>query len=272
VVTQTAFSEISVFEYLGSFGATLQARVFCSPYWQDHCCREVDTPEGRRVRISRDAYPPGGKGATAMRRCGICGKWAPHAVVDIACTDCQVESDERAFEQRLSQIEQGATKGLSDTLRRYWWRRPFVPERRGNGADADYRKSAKQMKSGAADIEDEDPAPVMEIATFHEESTPGGRHWQADLLEIPERPSPRLNSKVLAGLIRGHLQWVARDTPRRAVGCSVIVLPEDEESLMEEIAYLEGKGRIMPRARRQNTVNPRIPYREESSRTEGVCS
>jgi hypothetical protein len=33
--------------------------------------------------------------------------------------------------------------------------------------------------------------------------------------------------------------------------------------LTEEIAYHETTGRIMPRARRQNTVNPRIRYRKK---------
>lgn len=103
-----------------------------------------------------------------------------------------------------------------------------------------------------------DAPPVMEVRTFYEEGTPGGRHWQADLLEIPKRTTPQLNSEVLAALIRRHLEWVVRDTPRRAVGCSVVLLPEDEAKLTEEIAYHEATGRIMPRARRQNTVNPRI--------------
>ncbi len=260
-MTRSAFREISVFEYIGGFAATLQAKVFCSPYWQDCCCEEVDTADGRKVRISHEAYPPGGKRATAMRRCGTCGKWAPHAVAYSACTDCQVESDEGAFEQHLGQIERGGTKGLADTLRYLWWRRPFVPERREDDANVDEKKKkAKQAKGDVAGVDDEDAPPVMEITTFREEGTPGGRHWMANLLEIPDRPAPQLNSEVLAALIRRHLEWVAQDAPRRAVGCSVVLLPEDEGKLMEEIAYHEATGRIMPRARRQNTVNPRIPY------------
>jgi hypothetical protein len=84
-----------------------------------------------------------------------------------------------------------------------------------------------------------------------------------DLLEVPERQAPRLNSEVLAALIRSHLEWVARGTPRRAVGGSIVLLPEDAAKLAEEIAYHETTGRIMPRARRQNTVNPHIPYRKK---------
>ena len=263
MMAQAATREVSVFEYEGAFKATLQAKVFCSPYWQDDCCREVDTPDGRKVRVSMHAYPPGGKGATAMRRCGTCGKWAPHAMAESACTDCQVESDEGMFEQRLEQLGRGSTGGLGDTLRHLWWRRPFMPERREDDADADGNKNAKQAKGDAGGIDDEDAPPIMEITTFCEEGTPGGRHWQADLLEVPERPSTRLNNEVLAALIRRHLEWVARDTPRRAVGCSVVLLPEDEAKLTEEITYHETTGRIMPRARWQNTVNPRIPCRKK---------
>lgn len=266
MVTRAAFREVSVFEYLGGFGATLQAKVFCSPYWQDCCCEEVDTPEGRKVRISPEAYPPGGKGATAMRRCGTCEKWAPHAVGDSACTDCQIESDEGAFEQRLGQLDRGGTKGLSDALRRRWWRRAFVPERREDDPDANKNAKGKRAHRDAPDVDDEDAPPVMEITTFREEGTPGGRHWMANLLEIPEGPAPQLNSEVLAALIRRHLEWVARDTPRRAVGCSVVLLPEDEGKLMEEISHYEASVRIMPRARRQNTVNPRLRFRNNSRR------
>ena len=264
-MTQVAVREVDVFEYEGAFKATLQAKVFCSPYWQDHTCREVDTPDGRKVRVDIEAYPPGGKGATAMRRCGTCGKWAPHALADSACTDCQIESDEGVFEQRVEQLERGSTKALGDTLRHLWWRRPFIPEWRDDDADADEKQNDKHAKGDAADVDDEDAPPIMEITTFREEGTPGGRHWQADLLEIPERSATRLSNEVLAALIRRHLEWVARDTPRRAVGCSVVLLPEDEAKLTEEIAYHEATGRIMPRARRQNTVNPRIRYRHKSA-------
>jgi len=140
-----------------------------------------------------------------------------------------------------------------------------MPERREDDADADEKKNAKQARGDAASLDDDDAPPIMEITTFREQGTPGGRHWQADLLEISERPAPRLNSDVLGALIRRHLEWVARDRPRRAVGCSVVLLPEDEAELTEEIAYHEATGRIMPRARRQNTVNPRIPYRRKPS-------
>lgn len=148
-------------------------------------------------------------------------------------------------------------------LRHLWWRRPFMPERREDDTDADETKNAKHAKGDAAGVDGEDAPPIMEITTFREEGTPGGRHWQADLLEVPERPATRLSNEVLAALIRRHLEWVARDTPRRAVGCSVVLLPADEAKLTEEIAYQETTGRIMPRARRQSTVNPRIRYRRK---------
>ena len=86
------------------------------------------------------------------------------------------------------------------------------------------------------------------------------------LSKSPIAPAPQVKSEVLAALIRRHLEWVARDTPRRAVGCSVVLLPDDEAKLTEEIAYHETTGHIMPRARRQNTVNPRIPYRPATRR------
>ena len=263
MVTRAVFREVSVFEYEGSFRATLRAKVFCSPYWQDYCCREVDTPEGRKVRVNFETYPPGGKQATAMRRCGTCGKWAPHAPFDDNCTDCQIDSDEGLFEKRLVDLEDGSWVGLSQTLRHLWWRRPFMPEQREDLSDTNENAEAKRKKDEPPDVGGEGEPPIMEITTFREEGTPGGRHWQADLLEIPERPATRLNNELLAALIRRHLEWVARDTPRRAVGCSVILLPESEEKLLEEIAYHEATGRIMPRARRQNTVNPRIPYRKK---------
>lgn len=262
-MTQVAFREVSVFEYEGDFQDTLQAEVFCSPYWKDDCCREVDTSEGRKVRISKESYPPGGKGATAMCRCGVCRKWAPHAVRDTACTDCQVESEESSFEQRLDHLERDGWRGLAGILYQAWWRRPFVPERRKLKPDGKKKKKTKRKKVDAPNIDDDDAPPVMEITTFREEGTPGGRHWLADVLEIPEAPSSQLRSEVLAGLVRSHLEWVARDTPRRAIGCSVVLLPEDESKLLEEISHYESTGHVMPRAKRQNTTNPRIRYRKK---------
>ena len=87
----------------------------------------------------------------------------------------------------------------------------------------------------------------------------GGRAGSAD-------PAPRLNSEALASLTRRRLAWVVRDTPRRAVGCSIAPLPEGEAKLMEEVAYHEATGRVMPRARLRNRTNPRMEYRRAATR------
>ena len=97
------------------------------------------------------------------------------------------------------------------------------------------------------------------------EKTPAPRRVLSDAFGILERPTRNGTANRWPPLIRRHLAGAARDTPRRAVGCSVVLLPEDEAKLTEEITYHETTGRIMPRASRRNTVNPRIPYRRKPS-------
>ena len=53
---------------------------------------------------------------------------------------------------------------------------------------------------------------------------------------IARTTARRLNNAVLEALVRRYLKWVARDAPRRAVGCSVILLPQSERKLIGEIA------------------------------------
>ena len=78
-------------------------------------------------------------------------------------------------------------------------------------------------------------------------------------LTLSESPAPQLNSDQPPPGMGGP----GHATPGR--GCSVVLLPEDETKLTEKIAYHEATGRIMPRARRRNTVNPRIPYPRKPS-------
>jgi hypothetical protein len=81
---------------------------------------------------------------------------------------------------------------------------------------------------------------------------------------MPERPTPRRSTSAVARAIRRHLLWVGRDTPRRAIGCAVILLPDGDDALREEIAHYEATGRVMPRARLRKRINPRTPYRAGS--------
>jgi len=52
------------------------------------------------------------------------------------------------------------------------------------------------------------------------------------LSKSPIVPAPQVKSEVLSALIRRHMAGVAQDTPRRAVGYSVVLLPEDEGKLV----------------------------------------
>jgi len=266
-VTQATFSDVSLFEYLGGFGATLQAKVFCSPYWQETCCREVSTPRGRAVRVSVDAYPPGGQSQTAMCRCSICGKWAPRDARGDICVDCWIEAEEEVFEQCLDRYRregEHGKHGLVELLRRLRWRRPFSPQPRDVDDESPAKKETEEDVD--EDIEEGDPPPVMELTSYRPHESPGERHWLADVLEIPSRPAPPPNDDLLAALLQCHLEWVARDSHRRAFGCSAVMLPDDEDKLQEEIAHFEETERLKARAKWQSTVNPRIPYRVKKMR------
>ena len=261
-VTQTACKEVSIFEYLGGFQAVLQTKVFCSPYWQENCCREVETPRGKMIRIDHDTYPPGGKSQTAMRRCSICGKWAPRDVTEPACPDCITETQEQVFAEHLRLIREDGEYGLIRALLRLHWKRHYIRPRKAND-DGGPDESAF-LPDHLIELQDDSLLPMTpEMLTFPEQQTTSGRHWLAEVLDMPEKPVQRTSAGAVARTIRRHLLWAAKDSPRRAIGCSVILLPESEEKLREEIIHYETTGHIEARATRQDTVSPRIRYREK---------
>jgi hypothetical protein len=263
-VTPPAYKDVSAFEYLGGFQRTISAKVFCSPYWQEVCCREHDTPIGRKVRIDLSLYPPGGKDGTAMRRCEVCAKWTPPDSPAITCCDCRTEAEEEAFEQRLRCIHQDGDDGLIRVLVRLRWKRTHVRPRE-EGVDGERPDESAFLPEELQDRQD-DSLPSVEEYTLFEQQTTTGRHWLAEVLDMPQRNTTRRSAGAVARAIRRHLAWVAKDAFRRAAGCSVILLPDSDDALKEEIACYKTTGQLMPRAKLQYRVNPRVRYRRPVSR------
>jgi hypothetical protein len=263
-VTRPAHRDISVFEYLGGFRATLLAKVFCSQYWQEVCCREIETPDGKKVRVDRSLYPPGGKGRTAMRRCMICGKWAPPNGAGKACADCLTEVEAEAYFGRLQCLAGTPEEWLVVILMGMHWRRLRVRSRK--------EEEAKKGPDDAAFLTDDVQVELESIQARadreipFEQQTTAGRHWLAEALEMSERPVQRPRAGAVARALRRHLRWVARDSTRRTTGCGTVLLPDDDQKLQEEITHYENKGLLMPRARHQDTLGPRAWYRAAPSK------
>jgi len=257
-MTQAAYRDVTIFEYLGGFEATLRCKVFCSPYWQDICCTEVATNDGRKVRIDLSCYPPGGKDQTAMGRCVVCGKWAPWDYVAGACIDCPAEAGEQAFVDYLRGVyERTGDDELIRRLVKLHWARPFI---RSRPAEEDEKKDDKKPDETALLPEhlaarQNDSLPETESLTFFEHQTVAGRHWLAEALDIPEKPTRRHSIGAVALALRRHLAWVARDSRRRAVGCSVVLPLEDTDSLQEEIDNYAATGKFGRRSKRRKQLD-----------------
>lgn len=243
---------------------TLLEKVFCSPYWQDLCCQELETPAGRKVRVDLSLYPPGGRDRTAMCRCEVCAKWTPPDFPSTFCCDCRTETEEEAFEQRLRHIHDNDDDELVRALVRLRWARPYI---RPQHEDDDKRPDETAFLPDHFRERQDDSMSSMEALTFFEQQGTSGRHWLAEALDAPDKPVPRRSAGAVVRAIRRHLTWVGKDTPRRAIGCSVILLPDKDDALREEIACYETTGEIMLRARLRNRVNPRLRYRRSASRT-----
>jgi hypothetical protein len=271
-VNPPTYREVSFYEYLGKTRAALFSMVFCSFYWEQTCCRKVVTPTGRKMRIEVSLYPPGGKRSTAMRRCGACGKWAPPDIPSGTCVDCRTEDNEEAFEARLRHIWKDRDEEFIKDLVRLRGRRPCVLHKKNEKKNKKKDKKKKTEPDERPFLPDwlherqDGSMPSEDDRVSFWQRTSGGRHWVCELLDTTEKAVPRRASGEVVRAIARHLKWVARDSHRRACGCSVVVLPEDDEALQAEIVYHKITDRVMPRAKREGVVNPRQRYRHVGRR------
>ena len=253
--------EISLFEYLGGFATTLREKVFCSDHWQAVCCQPIDTPEGKRVRIDLGVYPPGGEHRTAMRRCGRCAKWTPPNPGWHLCADCQFETRERSFIKRMRLLyRQTRDEEMIRTLVRRHWASPYIrsekQDRHQPGGTKPVMAQVRARRRRGKVDEDEwfdtgvlltdgwharfqAPRSSIAVLSANEYQTTSGQHWLAEALDMPDVPSRRRSRSAVIQNVHDHLEWAARDSTRRAVGCSLVLLPEDEASLQDEIAEYE---------------------------------
>jgi len=262
-VIRPAYRDVTVFEYLGGFRATLLEKVFCSEFWLELSCREVEQPAGNKVRVDLAIYPPGGKRRPRMRRCGICDKWTPPDGEGRICADCLTEAEAEAFQGRLDRLRACGNEWLIDILKRISWRRQLIQHREGEDADNPQEETAF-MSDDLADKQIDSLGGETQVP--FECRTTSGRHWLAEVLDAPEKPAARRAPWAVASAIRNHLLWVARDPNRRAAGCNVVLLPDDEDKLREEIAHCEANGHVMARAKCPDRVGPHSSYHRPRSR------
>ncbi len=189
--------------------------VVCSAAWLDEVVCPTDDGSGRWV-IRSDAYPPGGE-QTAMRQCHSCRRICPpNGPPGNPCCDCQAEEDWRAFLEWASHPSRHEL--LPDLLRLAHMRA------------VNYAEFMDNPRSGA-------------LGVFAEaELADDASDWRP----VTGDAEPSQSHHALA---RQAIE-AAVNTLRRHLGCTVVLLPEDEASLQEEIAYYRANDCIMPRARK----------------------
>ncbi len=165
--------------------------------------------------IHRDVYPPGGAN-TLMRQCPHCRRICPpNGPTGSPCCDCQAEDDWSAMSQWLADPS----------------RRDLLPELRrlSHLSCVSYSRFKRNPNGGAlgtfVDVEPDEP----------------GSQWRPIGDDRPSYSRPGLADEAIRK---------ADTFLRRHAGCSVALLPEDEGSLQDEIAYFAANGTIMPRARK----------------------
>ncbi len=238
-----------------------------------------------------NVYPPGGLAKTAMRRCRVCGRWAPPAPgsehhlesTTETCVDCEIEQSHREFKMWMRRLYQatGDDEFIRTITSLHWKRHHICSETsdeerarlkreklaadkrrrghaQGNGKDEDETEKfdvSALLCDGMHDRLNESAG--IESAVFAEQQTTSGQHWLAEALDMTERPATRQRSSDVRRSIREHLTWVGKDDTRRATGCSKVLLSESEEALLKEIDYLHAKGSIVLSARRVSNPHDR---------------
>lgn len=189
--------------------------VVCSAAWLDEVVSPTDDGSGQWI-IRGDVYPPGGE-QTAMRQCLECRRVCPpHGPRGSPCCDCQAEEDWRTFLEWASHPS----------------RQELLPDllRLGHMRAISYAEFMDNPRGGA-------------LGTFAEaELADEASEWRP----ITGDAEPSQSHHALA---RQAIEAALRSL-RRHLGCTVVLLPEDEASLREEIDYYHANGCIMPRARK----------------------
>jgi hypothetical protein len=189
--------------------------VVCSAAWLDEVVSPTDDGSGQWI-IRGDVYPPGGE-QTAMRQCPECRRVCPpHGPRGSPCCDCQAEEDWRTFLEWASHPSRHEL--LPDLL----------------------RLARMQAVNYAEFMENPRSGPLGAFA--EEKDTYEGSEWRP----VTDDDGPPRSRDALARLAIE----AAVGSLRRHLGCTVVLLPEDEASLQEEIAYYLANGCIMPRARK----------------------
>jgi hypothetical protein len=223
----------------------LLAKEFCSDWWIGFSHVRRRDGHGRIVVCrKRGAYPTGD-----MVKCSDCGKWAPRRTSDTRCVDCRVESDDASF---WHHVRRWPKRDRTEFLRRYWSR----PQRTGEWLLTGMHRPKLRFDAVPSDEEDatDEDSLINEADLFNGElerdQTWGNAPSMHDMLE-QLRSSFIEEITTKKGIKKKRLK-------RRGAGCHKVMLSESETALMNELAYYQRTGKIVPSARRlSNPFNKR---------------
>ncbi len=264
--------EVMWSEYIGGFKDELRCKVFCSMPWLEACCAEgVTTPEGKKAVVNLNLYPPGGKSKTAMVYCDSCKRWAPTDGNKELCIDCKTEQAAESFYLRLVEIaKRWNSQAFARFLIRLHW--PKTPrfslskqeakkaQELGNKRAS--RKIRRFLSRQFSDIlvllEDSAIEKMADSLTddfgqlFSDECITSQFGQSLDGSEKLKT----FNKRKFQATWLNHIRWIARDRKKRAAGCSAIMLPEDEQHLLEEIEHFQSTNHVKYHTTTCTHVNP----------------
>jgi hypothetical protein len=212
-------------QFLSQVAPRLLEEFACSVAWLEAMIEPYkDGASGHRVRVRRSICPPGGAAGTRMVRCTRCRRWTPPAWTDHrVCPDCQVQQDEDTF---LDKARSQPDPSLLVELLRLGWRRNtcFRDMLRGRWDEFTDVRNVYSRNSGEREFR------IRQVSVKAKRAFENHMIWVGK--EQPEGIAPPfLYLEEIASPDR------PADPPPaiRSAGCNSILLPEDKESLKDEI-------------------------------------
>jgi hypothetical protein len=219
-------------------------RGWCSWPWAEACV-SWNAVDGKWDLLP-GVFPPGGA-ETLMQECPICKRVCPPNGADgSSCCDCQTEKEERDF---LKWAIHGQNRELLPNLGRLWWRSAI------SYADFMERPTAGLLGGSCLEQSAEGMTGAAEGNAFYADAD--GPTTSDERGRTNNVTDPRLALQIALRRLN------PRKKEGRCPGCQILLLPESENVLQEEIAYFETNGRVRPSARRYSRHYPYLPAPED---------
>ena len=185
-------------------------------------------------------FPPGGKVKTSMRKCPTCRRWRPPNGSDLPpphdrdCCDCETTISGANFEKKLKQ--DSVCRGLEYELRRLYW-----PSAMRYGFAI--KSGDTSSLSGPCLVAEQEKSIEYRWRDTSMECREGNHLDDSRLKLIPDDPDEQPPAKAQASRIERQREQekalarlnIGKKGKGWAAGCQLLLLPEDDDNLEEEI-------------------------------------